>query len=88
MFFKFNTSFVIIAVNMPRNTYKTAVPNKPAVDINALVAAVKEVTIEKKALRAVGISYNIDKSKLSRYISKLKAENLDPTTASDGKSRP
>ena len=61
---------------MPRHKYKNGTGK--SADINAIVAAIKEVTIEKKSLRSVGQAYDIDKSKLSRYISKLTQAMLDP----------
>ena len=49
------------------------------------MAAINEISIEKKAIRSIARAYKIDKSKLSRYISKLNDANLDPSTASDQK---
>ncbi|XP_033228833.1 uncharacterized protein LOC117180445 [Belonocnema kinseyi] len=69
---------------MPRHKYVIE-SRKPTIDANALVAAVKEILIEKKALRSVARAYNIDKSRLFRYISKLNDSNLDPSTASEEK---
>ncbi|XP_068142279.1 zinc finger protein 577-like [Drosophila tropicalis] len=57
--------------------------NKSAMDVNRLVSAVKAIVIQNRAMRSVGRDYNIDKSKLSRYISKLNEANLDPSTATD-----
>ncbi|XP_033221237.1 uncharacterized protein LOC117175639 [Belonocnema kinseyi] len=71
-------------LNMPRHKYVIE-SRKPTIDAKALVAAVKEILIEKKALRSVARAYNIDKSRLFRYISKLNDSNLDPSTASEEK---
>lgn len=62
---------------MPRNLYKTI--GKSGTDVDALVAAIKEVMINGKAIRSIATSYKINKSKLSRYISKIKDANLDPS---------
>lgn len=80
IFMIFSKFFTIFVVVMPRHKYNSKT-SKPA-DINAIVGAIKEVTIEKKSLRSVGQAYKIDKSKLSRYISKL-TQALDPSTASN-----
>jgi len=73
---------MIFVVVMPRHKYQSET-SKPAVDINAIVTAIKEVIIEKKSLRSVGQAYKIDKSKLSRYISKLTQAIINPSTVSN-----
>lgn len=52
-------------------------------DINVLVNAIKEISIQNKAIRTVSRSYNIDKSKLSRYIKKVGESGIDVSTATD-----
>lgn len=66
---------------MPRHKYSAK--EKIDVDIDAIVNAIKELTIGKKSFREVSAAFKIDKSKLSRYIAKLNEDKIDPTTASD-----
>ena len=65
--------------------YKYSLHKKPAIDVDAMVAAMKEVMIDKKSQRSVAKAYNINDTKLHRYISELKRKNIDPATASDEK---
>lgn len=67
---------------MSRYNYNKS-KSKPEIDIDALVAAIKDVMILNEKIRAVGRSYNIDKSRLSRYISQIKEADLDPLTVSN-----
>lgn len=83
LFYFFKLVLLNFVVIMPRHKYSAT--GKPAIDINALVAAIKEVTIEKKGLRSVGRAYNIASTNFVRYISKLKMANVDPSTASNKK---
>lgn len=49
-------------------------------DFDELLQAVKEVTVNKKILRATACAFNIPRSSLCRYISKL---NMDVANSSD-----
>ncbi|XP_018360824.1 PREDICTED: uncharacterized protein LOC108759735 isoform X2 [Trachymyrmex cornetzi] len=66
---------------MPR--YKYGAKKKPAINVDAMVAAMKEVMIDKKSQRSVAKAYNINDTKLHRYISDLKSKNIDPATATN-----
>lgn len=69
---------------MPRHKYaKTSC--KQQININTLVAAINDISIKKKSIRSVARAYQIDKSKLFRYIAKSKDVNLDLSNASDAK---
>ncbi|XP_031620891.1 uncharacterized protein LOC116339259 isoform X2 [Contarinia nasturtii] len=70
---------------MPRHRYKTEPKQMAKENIDKFLAAIKAIAIQKKSLRAVSKSLNIDKSKLFRYMAKMKEENLDPATASNDK---
>jgi len=48
-----------------------------------MVAAIKEVLINKKSQRSVAKAYNINDTKLHRYISELRNKNIDPATATN-----
>ncbi|XP_018400852.1 PREDICTED: uncharacterized protein LOC108778227 [Cyphomyrmex costatus] len=67
--------------NMPR--YKYGSKKKPAIDVDAMVAAMKEVMNDKKLQCSVAKAYNINDTKLHRYISDLKSKNIDPATATN-----
>lgn len=44
---------------------------------------IKEVMINEKSQFSLGKTYNINETKLHRYISVLKSKNIDPATATN-----
>lgn len=64
---------MIVLVVMPRHKYKES---KRAVDVDGIVVAVKEVMVEKKAIRPVAVAYKIDRITLIRYMSKVRRQRI------------
>lgn len=56
---------------MPRNYIRKTIATAP--NKNKILAAIKDVRIEKKSLRAVATARNIPASSLCRYLKKIDA---------------
>lgn len=52
-------------------------------DIDALVAAVKEIKIDKRSVKSIAIKYKIPRSSLIRYMDKLCAQIQDISLVDD-----
>lgn len=72
-------SFVVI---MPHHKHKN-VPSKPDHEIQDIVDAIKAVKIEKIPAQRAANSFQIDRSLLRRYITKIENATLDIASATD-----
>lgn len=72
---------------MPQNLYKSGKSKKPlsAEEIKNLVGAIRALSIKSGTHRKIAEGFNVEKSKMARYLKKIEEAGLDLTTTSDQK---
>lgn len=67
---------------MPRHKYVN-VPGKPEHEIQDIVDAIKAVQIDNVPKQQAATTFQVDRTRLRRYISKIEQAQLDVATASN-----